>query len=109
MSGLFDDREKAQENKYAHDQELAFKIGARANKLFGMWAAGEMHYTPTEALEYALSVVETGLKHSGEWDVISKVGYDLKRKGRAMDEADLKDHYRELFSQAEQQIKRAPL
>ncbi|NBO19216.1 MAG: DUF1476 family protein, partial [Proteobacteria bacterium] len=36
----FDDRDKAFENKFAHDEELKFKIHARAVKLLGLWAAG---------------------------------------------------------------------
>ena len=36
---LFDDRKKGQENKYAHDQEMRFKIAARRNKLLGLWLA----------------------------------------------------------------------
>ena len=39
MSGM-SDREKAFENKFAHDQELRFKAEARRNKLIGLWAAG---------------------------------------------------------------------
>jgi hypothetical protein len=39
MSGM-SDREKAFENKFAHDQELRFKAEARRNKLVGLWAAG---------------------------------------------------------------------
>lgn len=34
------DREKAFENKYAHDQEKKFRVIARRNKLTGLWAAG---------------------------------------------------------------------
>jgi hypothetical protein len=105
MSALFEDREKGYENKFAHEQELAFKIQARANKLFGKWAAERMRLNPGDAAEYALAVVETGLKQSGEWDVISKVAYDLKRSGHEMSEADLKEHYRLLHANADQQIK----
>ena len=35
----FNEREKAFENKYKHDQELQFKVEARRNKLLGLWAA----------------------------------------------------------------------
>ena len=34
---LFDEREKSAERKFEHDQELAFKIAARRNKLLGLW------------------------------------------------------------------------
>ncbi len=35
----FDDRERAFENLFAHDQELAFKAQARRNRAIGLWAA----------------------------------------------------------------------
>ena len=33
------DRERDFESRYAHDQELRFRIEARRNKLLGLWAA----------------------------------------------------------------------
>ena len=37
-----DDRKDAFEKKYAHDQELMFRVEARTCKLFGLWVAGEI-------------------------------------------------------------------
>src|SRR5712691_11960428 len=39
---IFEYREKGFEQKYKHDQELEFKIKVRANKLLGLWVAGEL-------------------------------------------------------------------
>ena len=39
---LFDEREKSAERKFEHDQELAFKITARPNKLHGHWATANL-------------------------------------------------------------------
>ena len=41
MSG-FDKRERAEEGKFALDQELRFKANARRNKLLGLWAAEKL-------------------------------------------------------------------
>ena len=38
----FDEREKAFESKFAHDEELRFKSTVRRNKLFGLWAAEKL-------------------------------------------------------------------
>ena len=35
----FDNREKNFEKKFAHDEELQFKISARRNKYLGQWAS----------------------------------------------------------------------
>ncbi len=54
----FDDRDKAFENKFAHDEELAFKVHARINKLVGQWAATQMGKTGIEAENYAVDLVQ---------------------------------------------------
>ena len=38
----FNDREKAAEAKYAHDEENAFKIAVRRNKLLGLWVVEQL-------------------------------------------------------------------
>jgi hypothetical protein len=51
----FDDREKAFEKKYEHDQELQFKVNTRRNKLLGLWAAGLLGKSGADAEAYAKS------------------------------------------------------
>jgi hypothetical protein len=62
MADAFEDRKKKYEDKWAHDEELRFKIGARRNKLLGLWAAAEMGLMGAVAEEYAKSVVTADLK-----------------------------------------------
>ena len=57
----FDERDKGFENKYAHDEELAFKVHARTNKLVGQWAATQMGKTGIEAENYAVDLVQAEL------------------------------------------------
>ena len=45
----FDDRERAFENKFAHDEEMLFKATARRNKLAGLWAADLMGLSGDDA------------------------------------------------------------
>ena len=42
----FDDRERAFETKFARDEEMAFRVTARRNRLLGQWAAAKMNLTP---------------------------------------------------------------
>ena len=83
MSGGFDDREKAFEAKFAHDEELRFKIVNRRNKLVGLWAAGEMGLTGAAAEAYAKQVVIADLAEAGDEDVVRKVQADFTAKGIA--------------------------
>ena len=49
----FDDRERGFETKFARDEEMAFRVHARRNRLVGTWAAGLMGLTAEEAEAYA--------------------------------------------------------
>jgi hypothetical protein len=73
----FDDRERAFEAKFAHDQDLQFKIIARRNRLLGEWAADRMGLTPEERDAYAKAVVQADFEEVGDEDVIRKVTGDL--------------------------------
>ncbi len=79
----FEDRENAFENKYAHDQELQFKVEARTNKLLGLWAAELLGKTGDDASAYAVEVVKADFEEAGHEDVVRKVAGDLGDKATA--------------------------
>ena len=66
----FEDREKAFEAKFAHDEELRFKVDARRDKLLGLWLADKMGKTGDDAESYAKEVVISDLKEAGDADII---------------------------------------
>lgn len=74
------EREKAFENKFAHDEQLNFKVEARCCKIFGLWAAGKMGLSGAAAMDYAGEVVAANLQEAGYGDVLRKVSADLKAK-----------------------------
>ncbi|MGZ9109013.1 MAG: DUF1476 domain-containing protein [Micavibrio sp.] len=80
MSG-FDDRKSAFENKYAHDQDMLFKLEARTCKLFGLWVAEQLGLSGDEASEYAAAVIGSNLEEIGFDDVKRKVRADIDAKG----------------------------
>ena len=73
----FNDREKAQEAKFVREEEMAFHVTARRNKLLGQWAASRMGLTPEETDSYAKSVVQADFEEVGDEDVIRKLLGDL--------------------------------
>jgi hypothetical protein len=84
---VFDDRERAEESKFARDAESDFKVMARRNKLLGLWAAEKMGLTGEAADAYAKEVVASDFVEAGDHDVFRKVKADLAAKG-----ADVSDH-----------------
>ncbi len=77
----FQDRERAEEAKFAHDQDMQFRVHARRNRLLGMWAAQRMALSPAEAEAYARSVVQADFEESGDEDVVRKLLGDLISAG----------------------------
>jgi hypothetical protein len=97
----FDDREAAFENKFAHDQEIQFKVEARRNKLFGLWVAEHLGKSGDDAAAYAVEVVKSDFEEAGHEDVMRKVMADI---GTRLPEADLRAKYDDLLGIAKSQI-----
>jgi hypothetical protein len=100
----FSDREKAFENKFKSDQELAFRVQARRNKLLGLWAAGQMGIDGGSAESYAKDVVSSDFEKPGDDDVLQKVLADLTGKGVDISEHGLRVEMDKLMSTARAQI-----
>src|SRR5215470_7246535 len=104
MSGSFDKREKGFEAKWAHDEELRFKVFARRNKLLGLWAAAEMGVTGPAADSYAKEVVAADFEKPGEEDVFDKLRRDLDARKVALSDHLLRRKMEELLEAAKLQI-----
>lgn len=98
----FDNREQAFENKFAHDQELQFKVAARRDKLVGLWAAEKLGLDAGEAEAYAKQVILSDLEEAGDEDVIRKLVADLAEVG--IDEAGVRAALAEQGDVARRQI-----
>jgi hypothetical protein len=100
----FDEREKAFENKFARDEEMAFRVTARRNRLLGMWAADLMHLTPEEADAYAKSVVQAEFEEAGDEDVVRKLHGDLLSAKVEIDETEIRKQLDEKMVEARRQL-----
>tara|TARA_R110000772_G_scaffold169116_3_gene280850 strand:- start:3556 stop:3879 length:324 start_codon:yes stop_codon:yes gene_type:complete len=103
MSG-FEDREQAFEAKFAHDEELQFKITARRNRLLGEWAAEKMNLTSEETDAYAKSVVQADFEEAGDEDVIRKLLGDLTSAGVEIDDAGIRTALTDKMVEARRQF-----
>ena len=66
----FEDRKKSFEKKFAHDEELQFKVSARRNKYIGEWASSILGFSEDKKKDYIEEVIKA--------DVIRKLKEDLK-------------------------------
>ena len=74
----FDERKKSFEKKFAHDEELQFKVSARRNKYIGEWVSKILGYSLDQEKEYIHSVIKADFAEAGDGDVFRKVKEDLK-------------------------------
>ena len=100
----FDNREKAFEDRFARDEELQFRVGARRNKLLGLWAAARLGLSGDAADAYARSVINADFEEAGDEDVYRKVSGDLSARGDSATEADIRKAMADLHSEARRQI-----
>ena len=100
----FDDRQRAFESKFAHDEEMKFRITARRNRLLGEWAARQMGLSEAETEAYAKDVVRSDFEEAGDHDVVRKVLGDLTAAGIETDEASIQEALRNKEIDARRQI-----
>ena len=100
----FDDRERAFETKFAHDEDMKFRLVARRNRLLGTWAAGLMGLSEVETDAYAKDVVRADFEEAGDEDVIRKVLGDLTSAGVEIDEASIREQLGHKADEARRQL-----
>jgi hypothetical protein len=103
----FDDRERAAETKFARDEDMAFRITARRNKLTGQWAAARMALTPEETDSYAKSVVQADFEEAGDEDVVRKLLGDLTAAGVEVSDDDVRQALADTLVTARRQLMEA--
>ncbi len=100
----FDERERAFEKKFEHDQDLQFKVNARKNKLLGLWAAGLMGKTGADAEAYAKEIVLANFEKPGDNDVIHKLMRDLAAAGKPTEDHTIRKQGERLRDEAKAQV-----
>jgi len=99
----FDERKKSFEKKFAHDEELQFKVSARRNKYIGQWASQILGYNSDQEKEYIQSVIKADFAEAGDEDVFRKVKADLKDHN--ISDEDIRKKMDELNEKAKSEFK----
>ena len=94
----FNEREKSFEKKFAHDEELQFKVSARKNKYLGQWASQILGYDQEKEKEYIQSVIKSDFEEAGDEDVFRKLKADLKDQG--VSDEEIRNKMKELDEKA---------
>lgn len=102
----FEDRERAFEKEFERNRELAFKVSARRNNLFGLWAARCMGLMRNSATDYAMEIVDLGAT-AGDDVIIDRVLGDLVTSGYQVDAEQLRAKLLALAAEARAQLAHA--
>ena len=104
MKGLTE-REKGFEAEFKRNQELRFRVTARRNRLFGLWAAARLGPPAGEEADaYAKTVVAADFEAPGDADVIEKVRTDIDKAGVAVTERELRAELERAAAEARRQV-----
>lgn len=101
MSGLAE-REAQFEAKFAHDEELRFKMRCRRDKLFGLWLAEKFGIADAE--NYANGYVAADFQSSGDHDVYDKAVQEVAARQADISSHMLQKHLGDCLAEAEKQI-----
>ena len=73
----FEDRKKSFEKKFAHDEELQFKINAKKNKYIAEWVSDVLEFNEDQKKQYIQDVIKADFAEAGDEDVFRKIKSDL--------------------------------
>ena len=102
---LFDERERAFEKMFAHEEEMRFRGLALRNKLLGQWAAGQLGLSGQAALDYAQEIRSKTVAAGGDEMLVAKLRGDLASAGVDTSDVLIRTKMTELMAQAVSRIK----
>ena len=86
----FDDRERAFENLFAHDDEMRFRVQARRNRAVAAWAAARMGSEGAVAAAYQDEIVNAGVGGLDDAALAQRVAADLAKGGHTVPVAEVR-------------------
>ena len=101
----FEDRKKSFEKKFAHDQELQFKVAARSNKYLGEWASSKLGKNDLEKQNYIQEIIKADMEESGNEDVFRKVQKDFKSASISVEDKEIRNQMEKALSRAKEDFK----
>jgi hypothetical protein len=100
----FDRREEAFENRFVHDEELAFKAFARRDLKLGHWAGKLLGLTSEQRDAYAQALVSVNVEAGGSEAVFAKLARDFQAATVVKSEHQIRRHMDEFLAEAKREV-----
>lgn len=82
MPGLFEERERAAETAFVHQEELRFLAHRRAIQSLAAWAAQSMEYDAERARQYVDALLDAFVTKAPDDRLVERVQGDLEAAGK---------------------------
>ncbi|WP_201842157.1 DUF1476 domain-containing protein [Microvirga zambiensis] len=102
---LFEDRERAFEQMFVHDEEAQFRALARRNKLLGQWAANQLGLTGTKADAYVNEISKSLVARVVDEGLVGKLRADFEANGVNQSDDQIREKMAELMAIAASQVR----
>ena len=105
MNDKFTEREKGFEKKFARDEELQFKIQARANKYVAEYVSEKLNKSDEEKKQYIQEIIKADMKEAGTEDVFRKIKQDFKTASLSIDDSEIREQMEKALLRAKEDFK----
>ena len=101
----FDDREKSFEKKFVKDEELQFKVAARANKYLAEWVSLQLGKNEEEKISYIQEVIKADMEEAGSEDVFRKIKKDFQVASVNIEDLEIRNQMDKALLRAKEDFK----
>ena len=102
---LFQDRERAFEQMFVHDEEARFRALARRNKLLGQWAATQLGLAGAKADAYVDEISKSLVARVVDEGLVERLRADFAVHGINQSDDQIREKMAELMAVAATQVR----
>ena len=102
---MFDERERAFEQMFVHDEEARFRALARRNKLLGQWAAEQLGLSGERASAYIDEIKSSVVAAVVDEALVQRIRADFETAGVSWSEDQIREKMAELMAKAMIQVR----
>ncbi|WP_114947969.1 DUF1476 domain-containing protein [Microvirga calopogonii] len=102
---LFEDRERAFEQMFVHDEEAQFRALARRNRLLGQWAAMQLGLKGQKADDYVNEIGRSLVARVVDEGLVERLRSDFQASGVKLADEQIREKMAELMATAVTQVR----